>query len=136
MFQRIFLILFCVLAGGFFCSCATPSDVQNVPASFYAHNLSQKIVPVVFDEKEEATEESPTLYKFLVEKNILHDGKLIIPKDSELSCVSYYPDNPQFFVINNIRLSGNMAYTPAQGIVTITTGDRGIATLSMVTIPK
>lgn len=120
---------------GLLVGCITP-EVKNTDCNFYSHNLSAKMIPVAFDDRYESTEESPSYFIFTVQKNILHEGELIIPKGSLLSCLIYYPRNPKYLVVHAIQLSGNLSWTPAQGIVTVTAGKEGYANLSHVTIPK
>ncbi|MFZ5805914.1 MAG: hypothetical protein ACOY3I_01710 [Verrucomicrobiota bacterium] len=130
--NRLVIVFF---TAGLLAACSTPT-IKNVDSNFYAHNLSSKMIPVAFEERVEATKKSPTYYYFVVQKNILHEGELIIPKGSALSCVLYYPDNPKYLVVHALKLSGNVSWTPAQGIVTVTMGEEGYATLSHVTIPQ
>lgn len=115
-------------------ACTTP-EVTNVPTAFYAHNLSAKIIPVLFKEKVERSEDDPARYIYTVQKNILHEGDLIIPKGSDFSSTQYYRDSP-YLVVDFVRLSGNLTWTPAQGVITRTVGNEGFATISHITVPR
>ena len=118
-------------------SCTTPAAPTNLKSTFYAHNLSAKTIPVVFFQKvkPDESEGTPTRLIYKVDKNVMHEGRLIIPKGSELSSVIYYRQSPHL-VVDLIRMPGNGSWTPAQGVITQITEQEGFATLSHVTIPQ
>ncbi|MFH1067742.1 MAG: hypothetical protein V1746_07555 [bacterium] len=115
-------------------ACAT-QFVSNVDSTFYAHNLSAQTIPVKISGILDATDAHPTYWIFLVQNNVVHEGKLIIPAGSKLATMPYFRDTPHI-AVDRIQLVGTEAWTPAQGVVTMIDEGNGIATLSHVVIPQ
>lgn len=115
-------------------ACAT-QFVTNVDSTFYAHNLSAQTIPVKMSGILEATDAHPTYWIFLVQNNVVHESKLIIPAGSKLATMPYFRDTPHI-AVDRIQLVGTQAWTPAQGVITMIGEEEGIATLSHVVIPQ
>ena len=134
LLSSVWLCLFTLLS---LAGCASknkdPLYPKNVATNFYSHSLSAVTIPVTLQKILPATRTKPERFIYRIPNPVYYEGSMLIPAGSNFAAVVYYRDTPHI-VIEQFRKAGYNTWTPAQGVISKTSPDTGVATLSHITV--